>query len=49
MTDAWPRSEITTVEIIRLCLACEVLDVPTKQEIYNVAVNTFGRADVGRK
>ena len=48
-TDAWPRSEITTLDTIRMYLACQVLDTPVLEAIYHVAKNTFGTADAGRK
>ncbi len=48
-TDAWPRNEITILDTIRMYFACEVLDMPALEGIYNVAKNTFGTADAGRK
>ena len=49
MTDAWPRSEITVMDTIRLYFTCQVLNLPTTEGIYNVAKNTFGSDDAGRK
>ena len=48
-TDTWSGSEITTLDTIRMYLACQVLDTPVLEGIYNVTKNTFGTADAGRK
>ena len=47
--DSWPRSVISNVDVIRLHLGCELLDIPATEEIFNVSVNTIGEAEAGRK
>ena len=48
-TEKWPRKYFTTADIIRLKIACEIMDIDRVQSMFNVAVNTLGATAMSHK
>jgi len=42
----WQKTIITTRDIIRLHIACDVMAIDARKSIYNMAVNAFGERGV---
>lgn len=42
----WPKSIISNRDIIRLQLACKVMQLEARESIFNTAINAFGEEGV---
>ena len=49
ITGKWPHKQFNNADILRLKLACDVLEVDVAQSMYNVAVNTMGDTQLSHK
>jgi len=41
-TGKWPKKLISNKDVIRLKLACDIMEIEPRQSIYNTAINAFG-------
>ena len=45
-TATWPKRSMSNKDVIRLKMACDVMELDDRQSIHNTAVNAFGAQGV---